>query len=530
MTVVKAWQYIYSHVEKEQSPQRQRGFQTLFYSHEGLNMADLQILERRVFLDVMSGVPYKRQCYSLSGGRVVVAQAVPLPEPDRMGRGGRYLFHNLIIEARDWERIGCHPFSIFAQQLFFTRLEAVLEQGDFVSGNIKPLSVDVKEINEAARIESLATNWSSDALIGLGWLALHAADLQQKQKRLALVGSQEVILNTLELAFLLASLEARKHCSFDTNFYRSDYTRTPVWMAGFSTSPAPEYAEISSASLLHSHIVSIQPKTPFEQWWLERIRSREFGEYVAQRDLALAMDSILQGTETEAGARKIRVARPEELSSFSRANVTSLQSLGEKAISRTFPAELTPRIVSEFIAVPENWWQVILDGMSLQDAAKRVDSIYRYHPAPSKRESVALEQLATQSQYEPLMFKVAFWGRAQNPTVWGKMLKEMSLQNYSTTGMELVKSRDINLFDWLCENKIDTWLNLSLPILASGQIVNAASCLVSAHRGDLLELLTPKVGSMSRAEQIALKKILQEYADLAPSLWRRILAAAEDKS
>lgn len=523
MISISAWQHIFAHVEREYSPDHQRGFQTLFYSKAGLNERDIQLLERRVFFDVRAGVAFKRQYYPLTEGRVVVAQGVPIPEPDKLGRGGRYLFHNLIIEARDWERISCFPFSIFAHNPFFTQLDAVLAQGDVTSGNIDSVSLEVLEFDEAQRIEFLSNNWDTDALVQIGLLALNAAQLTESRKRLALTGSVEEILNALELAFLLSTLESRKSCFFDTNFNARDFTRTPVWVAGFSAPPDSEYTSIDSASLGLYKIVPVDPQTPFEQWWLEKIRRREFREYIAQRDLVRAMDSLLQGTGTETEKIRIRAASSADLFSFSRANIRLLERLGEKRLPTPLQAELTEKIKNAFASAPERWWQVIFDGMSFQDAAEQLDHIFPYYPTPGKQEVNALRQLATRSEYQPLMWKVSFWERAQNPTAWDRTLKNMSPQDYAFVGTELLKFREIGPFDWFCKDKTDTWLYLFLPMLKSSEIVKTARYLISAHREDLLEALTPKVEKMSRAEQIDLKELIQAHADLAPKLWEKIL-------
>ena len=49
MPTVTAWQHIYSNVEASDSPSNKGGFQTLFYSHEGLSQEDVRHIEKRVF-------------------------------------------------------------------------------------------------------------------------------------------------------------------------------------------------------------------------------------------------------------------------------------------------------------------------------------------------------------------------------------------------------------------------------------------------------------------------------------------------
>lgn len=532
MTIIHAWQHIYAHVERGQSPQRERGFQTLFYSHDGLSEEDIRVLERRVFFDVRKGVPYKRQYYPLSRDRVVVAQAVPLPEPDQLGRGGRYLFHSLVFDLAEWRQIGCQPFAVFARQPFLTQLEAALERGDLTSGNIEPVALDVTEPDEVKKIEFLASSWSNEALIGLGWLVLRATELLNQQKRLAVVGSQDVICHVLELAFLLATPEARRHCSFDTYFHRSDPVRTPVWMAGFESTPGPDYFEISPFFSLDPRLVTIQPRTPFEHWWLEQIEKRRLKEYVLHRDLALAMDSILRGEGSEFDRKKIRAIPATELASFSRANAVAIESQARKMLSvncTSCSSELITRLVLPLRETPERWWQFLTSDVPVKDIAEHAERLYPFYPGPTKKEIVALEELAKRSGHKRLLIKIAFWKWREDPVTWKGLLGEISEQDYHRLGSELLRHREVDIFDWFCEEKADVWLSLCLPVMSAHQVLNAATYLVAARRGDLLELLIPKIEAMSHADRLALVQILDTQPDLAPQL-RSALSAQQVKS
>jgi hypothetical protein len=532
MKVIKAWQHIYARVEQDRSPQRQSGFQTLFFSHEGIGQADLQNLERRTFFDVNSGAPYKRQYFPLSAGRVVVSQAVPLAETDRFGRGGMYLVHNLIFEAIDWETINCQPFFIFSLQPFATRLDEIFKQGEMSSGNIGPVLLEVKEIDEAARFTALSSGWNREALTELGWLALHAAELQEKQARLAIVGSQEVILNTLELAFLLVPSEFRKQCFFDTDLYRNNHSRTPVWMAGFSAPQGSDFTLVGPlipSNIAHGLIVPLQPKTMFERWWLERIQAQDYKECITRGDLVLAMEYVLEGRASAPSVKRIRDASLEELSLFSRVHRTQLESRGREKLSASVPAELVSKMASAMNHAPEKWWSILLDGISIQGVSELANLVYALHPTPNKKELAGLEQLAVKSRHGPLMSKVAFWERDRNPADWKKTMRKMSPQEYALVCKELVKFAEVDQSDWLCEDQIETWLDFCLPASASDQVVNIADRLIAAQRGDLLDLLTPKVDEMDQSSRVALKKLLDQQPDLAPGLKNRISLISQEK-
>lgn len=532
MTIIKAWQHIYTHVERHQSPQRQSGFQTLFYSQEGIGEVDIQNLERRTFFDINSGLPYKRQYYRLPTGRAVVSQTVPLAEPDRMGRGGRYMVHNLIFEVADWDAIKCQPFSVFALQPFASRLDEIFKQGKMATGNIEPISLEVNEINEVTRFTFLSSGWSREALAELGWLALHAAELQEKQVRLAIVGDQDVIIKTLELAFLLIPSEFRKQCFFDTGFYRSNYSRTPVWMAGFSISQGPEISVVDpivSSDSTHVPVIPLQPRTMFERWWLERIQIQNYKECITSGDLVLAMEYVLEGKESAPAVKRIRNARPEELSYFSKVNQKQLENRGREKLSSSVSAELIPKMASAFSQTPEKWWSILLDGISIQTASEWTNLLYPFYPAPVKKELTGLEQLAVQGRYGSLMNKVAFWERDSNPAGWKKAMMKMSPQEYSLVCRELVDIPEVDQSDWLCEDKIEIWLDFCLSASTSSQVVNIARYLISTKRGDLLDALIPKVDQMDQASQVALKKLLDQSSGAGLGLQKKISLILQEK-
>ena len=61
MTTIQAWQHIYSNVEKEQSPTKRGGFQTLFYTQAGLTEDEISEMEGRLlYFPDKTAEPVKR--------------------------------------------------------------------------------------------------------------------------------------------------------------------------------------------------------------------------------------------------------------------------------------------------------------------------------------------------------------------------------------------------------------------------------------------------------------------------------------
>ena len=143
MPTIQAWQHIYSNVEQEQSPQGRGGFQTLFYTISGLTEAEVGEMESRLLYFPSQVEPVKRLFFTISTGKGVVAQIVSLPDPDQFGRKGRYLAHSLVFAPEALAQFEADPFRVFRRFTFFTTVAEALARGNFKTGDIPALSLEL---------------------------------------------------------------------------------------------------------------------------------------------------------------------------------------------------------------------------------------------------------------------------------------------------------------------------------------------------------------------------------------------------
>ncbi len=118
-TSVEAFQLLYTNVEADQSPTRQRGFQVWLASPE-LSAEQRRLTARR--LDDFRVPPgagsraesIERHAYfSLPDENLfVVARTVPSKERDKFGRGGKFHAHAVLLSRDVFESLGCDPFRI----------------------------------------------------------------------------------------------------------------------------------------------------------------------------------------------------------------------------------------------------------------------------------------------------------------------------------------------------------------------------------------------------------------------------------
>lgn len=118
-----AAQVVYTNVEQERSPHRRRGFQLWLWSKD-LPKTVLDEVELRVNTFVRltpadeaslreKKPPRRIFAPLVSGGWVMLAEAVPLKESDKFGRGGRFHTHALLFDRDEFLRFGADPFAVF---------------------------------------------------------------------------------------------------------------------------------------------------------------------------------------------------------------------------------------------------------------------------------------------------------------------------------------------------------------------------------------------------------------------------------
>lgn len=309
MAEVQAWQHIYTSVEREQSPRDRGGFQTLFYSQSGLTEAEVREMEARLVYFPSDVEAVKRVFATISTGKVMVAQIVHLAEPDRLGRTGRYLAHNLVFEPEAFVQIESAPFSVFWQFPFITTVARALEEGDLQVGDISPISLEVEP--EWAQEIEVAGTWPVQTLSELVLLALRAERLAGDRLSLAFVGDPREVESALHAALFAVPAPLRPHCSFDTYFYHCNPVSTYYWAVGLLESPANRrLITVNTQSRQLGGDVANRPETAYERWVTALVEEQRLELVGRYRDHAFAICEWLEGrtcTDSLVGAAPFEV-------------------------------------------------------------------------------------------------------------------------------------------------------------------------------------------------------------------------------
>lgn len=523
MANTQAWQHIYANVEKDQSPRNRGGFQTLFYTSPGLTEAEIEEMEGRLLYFPSQVEPVKRLFFMTSAGKGVVAQLVPLPDPDQMGRKGRYLAHSLIFAPEALAQFGVDPFRVFRHFTFITTVAEALAQGDFQTGNIPPVSLELPA--EPAREIEAAHSWPAPELKKLALLALRAGQYAQAREVVTLAGDPAYIEKTLAAAFLAVPTALRPHCTFDTYFYRCNLVATYFWAIGLPEPPVSvKFALLASPVPQVQGAVSSQPETAYEHWTMAMIETQQLAELVRDRDQAFALGEWLDDRKYELAA--VEAAPSELITAVFKANPQPVRAALRRRISKHLPPALSERVAG---FVYQQATEVILyrhlrQGFEQPELLALLAESYTAQQlkAPPQEEMKALETLLEQVDHSLLRLYLASWRspRKQLPRELGRA-SEADYRYFSEMALRL---KLVDPFDLLVPGRGETFLDL---YLAAGAVDLMAliKALLEAKETDCLVRLIDKLPRLSAQEVRQLAKLITKHPDM-PELFQTAVQQA----
>lgn len=270
MDTILAGQLIYTNVEAAQSPRGRAGFQALFATDDRVREEDKVEAAHRFFYRPRPGdeEPRKRLFYQAADGRVVIAQIVPLPEPDAANRMGRLFAHALVLTPQDFARLNNNPLRILRSFPFMTTLDEAFSAGD-AAGGLAPATLLAPQTIEMppqvlARWDLIEPKQRRDLLL----LAHQRATGALEENGLGLCGPTEAALELIEGLLLQMPALLRARCGFDTVFTGGDLHRTPYWAVGLPDASGRNSRlwmfDLERGEFVRS--VDALPRTTHERW------------------------------------------------------------------------------------------------------------------------------------------------------------------------------------------------------------------------------------------------------------------------
>ena len=267
---ITAAQLLYANVEKDHSPHKRSGFQTLFYSQSQLSEAEVDAIEPRLFYAYGAGNPPKGLFFPLGQHKLVLARIVPLEDTDAFGRKGRYLAHALVFDRTDWIAEGLNPIALLQNFSFLTSVDQALAVGDRASGDIAPLTLTLEATSAPRR------QWPIAAMQHLTLYALRAEAMLAERQALAFIGPPADVEQALAEVLMAVPVALNPACSFDSFFYEGNFIATPFWAVGLPEVPPPGrfiQVDVTQQTFLDNEAL-LTPRTAFECWANCALRKR----------------------------------------------------------------------------------------------------------------------------------------------------------------------------------------------------------------------------------------------------------------
>ena len=526
MTTLRAWQHIYSNVEKEQSPRGRGGFQTLFYTLSELTEAEVEELEGRLLYFASAIEPVKRVFFTLSTGQRVVAQLVPLAEPDQFGRKGRYLAHSLVFPAKVFADLGEDPFPIFQLAPFMTSVAEALARGNFQTGDIPPLSLELPR--QPDQTIQLAAAWAKQEWKKLSLLALQAERLAQDRRAVAFAGTPAEIEKALQAAFYTLPTPLRSQCSFDTYFYRCNLVATYYWAVGFPERPGnPTFDLVDAQSRQVVKITNDQPQTAYERWLFRAIEDDTLQTAASDRDVAFSLCCWLDGGAND---DSLLADVPEQMiRPVFAANEAQARELLRQKIANLMPPVLVERVFGQIYdpSAPRQTFAHLRAGF---DLLSLLDKLYQTYEAqdfrkPSTEEVKALGQIWQRVERHPLRLMQAAWsGRRQALQAELARSTETEYRQFLPIALRHHLTQPLNL---LMPGRAPLFLEAYLNSDAAGEekLNELAAALLKMNEPALLDRLAADLTRQPEPVVREIERLVKNRADIPPAFQEALAEA-----
>lgn len=524
---IEAWQHIYANVEKEESPRRRGGYQTLFYTRGSLTEAEIEEMEAHVLYVPSEGEPVKRLFFVTSTGKVVVGQIVPLSDPDRFGRGGRYLAHSLIFDHREFDRLGADPFWVLGRAPYVTQITEALERGTFATGDIGPLSLEPGEATDCGLEAALA--WPRSEWLTLTQFALRAEQLAARRWSLAFIGAPDEVEGAIQAVMLAVPTPLRRRCTFDTYFYRCNPVSGYYWAVGLPEMPTnPNFILVDVRLRKVVGRSTASPESAYEQWLVATLDTAGLDSVVRPREQAFALCEWLEGRAHD--VLVLDTASPELVRSVFQVNASMVRQRLRERLGEQLPPPLSDRIFEPIYLRdrPAALFRSLRDGFARSHLLEALYQAYASQSfrAPQTQEIQALEAVLRDGDHPDLRLLRACWtGRREQLR---EELGHLDAERYRRFVETAIRFRLTEPLSLLIAGRGQLYLNLYLASYGQtgGDLVALVRALISSGEAACLTRLAPHLSHFSDGELRTLEKMIHHWPDIPESFLEAVTTAA----
>lgn len=402
-------QHIFGNVEKERSPQKRGGFQTLFYTRDFLNDSEVREVEGRLLYFFSDNNPIKRSFFKISTDKVLVSQITPLDQRDSAGRKGAYLAHSLVFSPDQFLTFGADPFFIFQNFHFFGTTEEALDNGDMTTGDIPTVLIENTGADAAAG--SGIGEWAPDTYKKMAVLALNAEQMKRSKKTVVFSGQPEDVEETISLIFQSIPSDLRLNCGFDSYFYRCNLVSTYYWGIGLTNPPRNPNLTVIDIQNKGVSGPEYTSNSRYEKWFIHSVDHGRLDTVFSRREAAFALCQILEGGECRRDlAAKADSNLVDEVFQLNSDKVkTQLGYALQEKVADVFVQRIADRLYTRLKA-PE-LLAIFLDGI---DKTIVLDELYAAYveqrlQQPDVKELSSLKDLLKTGDHTKLKLLISIW-------------------------------------------------------------------------------------------------------------------------
>lgn len=530
---MKAAQHIYGNVERDHSPNKVGGFQTIFYTKARITREESEEIEAKLIYFQSEENPVKWLFFPLESGKVVMARIVPLTSVDKFGREGSYLAHSIILTAENFAEAGFNPFVIFAAvgDRFLGSVSDAMKKGDSETADIDEITLEVtgdmaKEAEQEAAAE--ARTWNTEALKKLAHQTVNYMQLRKQRQSLVFTGLPEQIKNALKVALMFVPGNLRSNCSFDTYCKGVNLVRNYSWAIGFPTaSDAPPHPAVVNAA---QKAVSFQLPAevfPYEQWMYDCISRGKFEDILAYNFIVLEFQKFLSGSPFDQKILRHAPARlPHAFLSHmddiyrEQVNAKIQRSLEEIAGVR-LTRRLLDFVLSDIGTQPGKPFSVLLDGFDVNQLADVLFGVYKKNlmDKPGRQEIKELQTFLRKVKHDYLGILIPVWEEDYENLI--QKLDQLPESAYRDVVGLLVETGAVPPDKLIAGARVDMFLQITAEHAQRDEAVrwkvpDLIKTLISSDRQAKAEVFSSLLNRLNFVELKKIKKMIQKAGKEKP--------------
>lgn len=533
MINIKAAHHIYGNVEKEHSPNKVGGFQTLFYTRARLSEEEVEEIEEKLVYHQSETNPVKWLFFPLGAEKVVVSHIVLLTAVDKFGREGKYLAHSIVLSMEDFINADCNPFIILncVGDQFLNSAAEALKRGNSQTGNFDEsiLTIDKKSLETMeTEIAEEVQKWDGEELKKMAHYTINYQDLQNKREALVFTGNHEQIVNALKIAVMFVPKKLRLNCTFDTYFYGCNLVKTYFWATGYTdaSGAAPHFSIVNtSQKKITAPLPS--PVSPYEEWVYDCISREKFRDILAYNSTALELQRlVLEHPFDNKMIREALTGVPKEFfKQIAAVYRTPLINKIKNKLAEIVGIKLVPQIIARISSYsntqPQKLFHALLDGFDSNQLAEELYDIYKKNikNKPPGKEMRALKAFLEKTPHEYLDVLMAVWKK--DYTALTRHLDQLSPPKYAAIVERLIKKSSVPPARMISTKKTDIFLEIfinhsQIDANARKDIPALIKKLISMKQESKLKSFCPIINRLTLKQIKKIKKIVEKQEKKLP--------------